>query len=185
MRLERIALFPGDAVATEVTSVGSQIKPVRLAHRWDEFSKALGEWTSAEVAIEDVAEMGIPSEGTFYVCRPDVFERSLASQSNHARDLTSHTIVVDIPRTYALDWAERLQLAATLDTDRYSRWLDGGKERTPSELYGRKDVGQAWGATLSELPFFHTEHYALLSDPKHAHLPALLARYLEECARFL
>jgi hypothetical protein len=176
MRVEEIVLVPGDERATVVTSSGTTLVPIRVEQGFDEFAAELGARTTAEVRVVDGPGLPAPGGGTIYVCRPSLLD-------GVAPELAPRIVVVDLERTRALDWAERLRLAAVIETDQYFLWRRRRGSGALAALYGRKDAGRRMGARWRDSPAFSGERYALLSHERHPELPALLAAYLDEYAR--
>jgi hypothetical protein len=175
--LREIVIVPGDDVATVVTSRGSEQVPIRLERGFDRFAAALAGRTPVAVRVVDGPAPPETGEGAIVVCRPAVLERG-------GGDLAAaRTVVIDIDRTRALDWAERRGLAAAIDSLHFFGWRAGAGAPGPAALYGRRDVARRLGATWHEGPPFAGEHHVLLSDPRHPELPDLLAAYLTEYAR--
>jgi hypothetical protein len=185
MRLDSVVIFPGNDTASFVGSSGNRLIPIREARAFDEFAAALGRSMTAEIRIDEGPELPPPSEGVIYLCRPDVLDRSVARQTDRVHSLSSRTVLVDMVRTYALDQAERLSLAAVIDTGQYLRWQNGGGSGRPVELFGLKGVGRTVGATWPDVPRLEGQNYALLRDSQNRELPAFLAAYLEAYAPLL
>ncbi len=185
MRLEKILIFPGEAETSRVTSEGSQIIPARVANQSDDFARELALGTPAEIRVEDGPELPPPSDGTIFVCAPEVLERSLARRHDRNYALSSRTVVYNVVRTDALNWAEQFALAGVIETRQYFNWLNRRNEDNPAALYGRKDVARSFGATWPDLALYHGERYALLSHPAYPRLPALLAAYLHDYVKLL
>jgi len=184
MRLDSIRVLPGTGTATRVTQYGSSVIRARVAYQADAFAAALQGHTSAAVTVDDSAEL-VASDNTMFVCAQDVLFASLASDAGQARALASRTIVFDVVRTYALQWAERYSLAAVVETRSYLNWQGLGDTDAPAGLYGWKEVATAFGATWLPGSPFEGARYALLSHPQVHDLPGLIAAYLDAYARML
>ena len=176
MSLDSIAIFPGDAVSTHVTSSGRRVIPVRESYEIDRFAAELGKHTSARVRVDARPELPPPAEGEIFVCLLDVMQRSEARDGDLFRRQAPRVLLLDAVRSYALEWAERLALSGVVDSSQYFQWMQGHKSQRTA-LYGLKRVGQAMGVTKLTPP--ETEHYGVISRPDLRELPALVAAYLE------
>ena len=127
----------------------------------------------------------MPADGTIVLCRPDVFERSISHQSDRVHALSARTVVVDIVRGYALEWCERLSLAAAIESDQYFRWQADQRITDRASLYGLKEIGQSIGAVWPEVPNFDGRAYARLSHERFPSLPDLLTAYLSAYVQLL
>jgi hypothetical protein len=185
MQLEQIVIFPGTNVATRVMSAEKSVIPIRVALRYDDFASVLGKVLSVPVRVVDGLEQPSPAERTLYLCAWDVLEHALTARPDQASTLTAHTVLVDIVRTYALKDADRLSLAAVIETQQYLDWKDGNRQRRPSALCARKDIARTFGATWPEWQPLQTERYGWISHPAFPELPSLLAAYLTAYARFI
>ncbi len=185
MRLDSIVIFPGQAETTLVTSAGSQPIPIRVSLSFDRFAEELRHCTSALVEVEEGLRLPPVSDGVLYICRHEVIERSLALETERPRLLASHTVIVDVVRTYALREAERLAPAAVIASEEYLAWQEGRDLQKPAAFYGLKTVGRLMGATWPTIPLWEGPSYALLRDSGPRGLPAFLAAYLEEYANLL
>jgi hypothetical protein len=183
VRLDSILIFPGCDVTNLVTHSGVETLPIREARGFDDFANELIDQGAASVRVEDQPELPAPMEDVIFVCRPDVLQRSLAQQPDRAHLLSSRTVLVDIVRTYALEWAERLALCAVIESGQYFRWQE--ERQNPTFVYGLKDVAKAFGATWPDLPQFQGTTYAPLTHDGFPSLPALLAAYLKAYVRLL
>lgn len=178
MRLDSIVIFPGGDITNLVTHAGSEQVSIRSARAFDKFATALGSHTSATIQVADELTLPVPADGVIFICRPDVLERSLKQQSDRVHLLSSRTVVVDLVRTYALEWAERLALAAVVPTEQYFHWQDGGTNKGLPAFFGLKSVGETLGATWPDAPQTQGPNYALLRHDQIHDLPAFLAEYL-------
>jgi hypothetical protein len=118
-----------------------------------------------------------PGDGVIFVCRPDVLERSLPLH-DRVHLLSSRTVVAGLVRTYALEWAERLALAAVIPSEQYFHWQEGLTRPDTPRFYGLKSVGQALGADWLESAPMQSANYALLRHGSFHDLPEFLAAYL-------
>jgi len=185
MRLDSILIFPGDAETALVTTAGRQPIPIRRALDFDRFAEDLRRATSAAVEVSDDLLLPPVAEGVFFVCRPDVIDRSLAIETERPRLLAAHTVVADEIRTYALRRAEETALAAVIEGGQYRAWLAGRDRGASAAFYGLKTVGQNLGASWRRNPLAEGPNYALLEDAQARGLPSFLADYLEAYARLL
>lgn len=184
MLLDLIVIFPGNAETRRVTSVGSESVSIREARCFDRFAEELGRCTSARVEIDDSLRLPPVAEGVFYICRPDVIDRSIAAEPGTSHLLASRTTVVDMVRTYALRQAEELGLAAVIESGEYAAWQES-KNLRPAAFYGLKTVGKVLGASWQRIPIWEGPNYALLRHSSLQSLPAFLAAYLEAYASLL
>ncbi|MFH0782179.1 MAG: hypothetical protein V2B20_09555 [Pseudomonadota bacterium] len=185
MKLEQLVIYPGAATTNRFIGMEKHVLPIRTARRYDDFAADLEKVLSVPVRVSDDLDLPAPVEGTLYLCARDVLENALTARPEQALILTAHTVLVDIIRTYALKDADRLGLAAVIETHQYLDWKDGNRQRRPSALCARKDIGQTFGATWPEWQPLQTERYAWISHPAFPELPALLAAYLTAYARFI
>jgi hypothetical protein len=178
MRLDSIIVFPGEAETTLVTSAGSQPMAIREARDFDRFAGEMRTFTSAAVGIAAGLRLPPVADGVFYMCRSDVLDRSLAHEVERPRLLASHTVLVDVGRTYALQQAEELSLAAVVTSEEYFDWQDSRGQEGPTQFYGLKTVGRTLGASWQPIPIWEGRSYALLRDSRARSLTAFLAEYL-------
>ena len=179
MRLNSIVIFPGNDPTTVVDSSGTRVISSRQANAFDRFANALSKSSSPHVWIDEELELPLPAEDAIFICCADVLERSLARQTEGARHLASRTVLVDIVRTYAIEWAERLALAAVIGSEQYLRWKHSTDLGRSAALFGLKKVGLALGASWPDVPRLQGPNYALLSHPDFHELPVFLTAYLD------
>src|SRR2546426_2164714 len=158
MNLASIVIVPGSAEARVVTSDGTRLVPIRIEGKFDEFAAELRLHTDAEIRVEDGPDLPAPAAGTIWICRPDVLRKRTDRQTCQL----ARTVVVGIERTRALEWAERLGLAAAVDMIQFLGFRGRGAGK-PATLYGRKDVARRFGATWPALQTFQAQRYAPLA----------------------
>jgi hypothetical protein len=182
MRLDAILIYPGGDPVSVVGESGNRTISIREAGAFDEFAEALGKKIAAKVLVDDALELPEPPDGTIFICRQDVLDRSVRRQANQIHKLASRSVLMDVVRGYEVDLCERLALAAAIGSDQHFHWQSDNNRRRPAEIVGMKSIGQALGATL---PGPERPAYALLRHPELRELPAFLAAYLDAYAPLL
>jgi hypothetical protein len=182
MPLNAVLLVPGDGLASIVTDAGVERESIRVVRRFDDFAGALAAQTRLSVRVYDGSDVPVAPETAILICRPDVLDRLLPRGAEDAL-IAERVVLIDVVRTAALECAERLGLAAAVETGEYLAWQNAHLPREPAAVYGRKNVGARMGASWPEGGPFETEHFARLSRQDLPDLPALLGAYLDEYAR--
>jgi hypothetical protein len=132
---------------------------------------------SVDVHVDDALILPSAIDGTIFVCRPDVLDRSLRQHSDRHASITAQTVVVDAMRDEAMGLAERQRLAAAIDNLQYFEWQNARTSASSKCLYGQKTVGASVGAEMAGVVRQESD-YALLCHPGLSGLPAFLAAYL-------
>ena len=177
MRLKSILVFPGNDSSRLVTSSGSRAIPIRVARDFDRFAEVFRDACSVEVHVDASLILPPAIDGTIFLCRPDVLDRSLTQHSDQHASITAQTVVVDAMRDQALGLAARLRLAAAIDNLQYFEWQNARTSISSRCLYGQKTVGASVGAEMVGVVRQEGD-YALLCHSGLSGLPALLAAYL-------
>jgi hypothetical protein len=183
--IDEVILVPGEAETRMVTSAGSKPTTMRAAFRFDDFAVALAAASGAAGRVENGRHLPRSSSGAILMCTRAVLDESLNDPVDLKSDAAARIVLLEMRPSEALEQAERWGLAAVVDFSEYITWMDGRPPGTGAELYGRQEIGQRLGATLTQSSVMRSERYALLSHPTFPDLPDLLGLYLREYVRTL
>jgi len=135
----------------------------------DEFVHALGLAAGISIPVIEGTLADAPADG--YVI---VFDEGQLEKGPQ----TSRVLLVNADRGSVLAELEDHGLVGAIEKLRYFRWRRNRSEETGGGLFGRKELADSIGATLSPGPF-QSSHYGLFSATRYTDLPSLVVGYLE------